>query len=190
LVSAEGHHGVTLEDRTELEIFNRVNNAKSYFVGALVRCYINLNALHRLTPVRRRRVAAFVLGAVADARDAPSLDDPDFRGLYDEEAAVALSLIDHNVAYSRNTPPMLIEKGMRAISVSPAIALVLFTMLGVTAEVFTTWRVQQRISVLYLIRMHVLGCLDRYRTARKKCNLVEEGPDLDPGGGEGGMRNY
>jgi hypothetical protein len=173
---------LTLGDRTEHEIFNRVNNATRYFVGALVRCYINLNALHRLTPVQRRRVAAFVLGAVADARDAPSLDDPDLRGLSDEEAAVAWSLIDHNVAYSRNSPPVLIERDARAISVSPAITLVLFTMLGVTAEVFTTWRVQQRISVLYLFRVRVLGCLDRYRAARKKCNLDEEGPDLDPRG--------
>ena len=175
-------------------ISNRLNDAAPFLFDTVVSRYTEMKGLQRLNSGARRRVAAFVLGAVEDASNRTRLEPPDLEGLNIEEEAVAWSLIEHNVEYSTfSKVARLVRKDERPILVSPAITVVLFSMLSTPARIFTGWKAQERISALYALRQAVLTSLDCFRTNREnglegldhdlaKLELVRLREGVPPGG--------
>jgi hypothetical protein len=77
-------------------------------------------------------------------------------GLNTKEKSVAWSLLDHNIEYSSTKSPQLVRLDERPLTVSSAVAVVLFSMLEASARIFTTWKAQERISALHAFRREVL----------------------------------
>ena len=150
------------------ELLNRLNDAMPFLFSTVVFRYAEMNGLHSLDAEQRRRVAAFVFGAVEDARDRDILEPPDFRGLSDMEESVAWSLLDHNLQYFSDKPPKIVRKNERSLSVSSAVATVLFSMSGASARIFTDWQAQEGISALHAFRQEVLKYLHHYRRKLEK----------------------
>ena len=129
-----------------------------------------MNGLRGLNTVYRRHVAAFVFGAVEDANDRSRLRPPDFEGMHPSVATAALSLLNHNIEYSsvKKQKPRLVRLNERPILISPAIAVVLFTMLGGTATILPAGKAQDQIAALYAFRQEVLKILQRFRSNPEK----------------------
>ena len=150
------------------KISNRLNAAAPSLFDTVVFRYTKMNGIQSLNEEECRRVAAFVLGAVEDASNKTRLEPPDLIGLSDKEESVAWSLLDHNLEYSslKGKKPRLVRENGRSVSVSPAITVVLFTMLNTPATIFTSWSAQERISALYACRQEVLLSLRRFQSNR------------------------
>ena len=158
------------ENVKQSTILTRWNDAAPFLLDTVVSRFTETNDLQSLNGVGRRRAAAFVLGAVEDARKRTNskLEPPDLKGLNAKEEWVAWSLIDHNVEYSGlNEARALVRSDQRSILISPAIMIVLYSMLNTPARIFTCWDAQERISALYALRQAVLTSLYCFRTNRE-----------------------
>ena len=144
------------------ELIVRLNDAMPFIFSVVVSRYVEMNGIQSLNAEGRRCVAATVLGAVENARTSDKLNPPNLEGLNTKEKSVAWSLLDHNIEYSSTKSPQLVRKNERPITVSSAVAVVLFSMLETSARIFTTWKAQERISALYAFRQEVLKYLGRF----------------------------
>ena len=156
------------ENVKQSTILTHLNDAAPFLLDTVVSRFTETNDLQSLNGVGRRRAAAFVLGAVEDASKKTKLEPPDLKGLNAKEEWVAWSLIDHNVEYSGlNEARALVRSDQRSILISPAIMIVLYSMLNTPARIFTCWDAQERISALYALRQAVLTSLYCFRTNRE-----------------------
>ena len=146
------------------QMSNYFHAAAPYFLETVVSRYTAMNGLQRLNAEERRRVAAFAFGAVEKARDRSKLEPPDLEGLNTMEAAVAWSLLDHNLEYSSLKTTKLLRLNERSILVSPAISAVLFDMLGSKATIYSDWKGQAKVSALYAYRQEVLKILVHFQS--------------------------
>jgi hypothetical protein len=151
----------------------------SDIVGTVVRRYMGENGLSKLKEEReRRRVAAWVLRAVRTARTESKPKVPSFSGLTVEEKAVAMSLIDLNIDYSKEQVRYARDTARSAVLVTPAISIVLCILLGVPATIFSTWRAQEQITGLYAVGDQALNYLEQYC---KDNNIPTDGNEESPG---------
>ena len=151
------------------ELIVRLNDAMPFIFSVVVSRYVEMNGIQSLKAEGRRCVAATVLGAVENARTSDKLNPPNLEGLNTKEKSVAWSLLDHNIEYSSTKSPQLVRKNERPITVSSAVAVVLFSMLETSARIFTTWKAQERISALYAFRQEVLKYLGRFGPSGTNC---------------------
>lgn len=147
-------------------------------VGEVVHQYLHSNRIKSLEKEHRRRVAAWVLYELSHLK-AGSADLPAFTGLTAEgERIAAMSLLHFNVERSGSGNDLSLvenrEKGYSA-TVTPAIAIVLFTMLGVSAEIMSGWQALEEIAVLYAVRQLVFGKLQLHLEAKGRLESSASG---------------
>ena len=152
------------------KLSNILRTAVPLLLETVVANYAAMNGLQGLNTVYRRHVAAFVFGAVEDANDRSRLRSPDFEGMHPSVATAAWSLLNHNIEYSsvKKQKPRLVRLNERPILISPAIAVVLFTMLGGTATILPAGKAQDQIAALHAFRQEVLKILQRFRSNPEK----------------------
>jgi hypothetical protein len=118
-------------------------------VASVVNSYSIMNVFSLLDDVKRRRVAAWAVCAIETAtpglKELPSLD-----GLEHSEVAGALSIIEHNLETIEGKAKFAEDGLDRAVLVTPAIVVFLYSMLGVPSEVFASLELQERITALYV----------------------------------------
>jgi hypothetical protein len=129
----------------------RINDWTSALVDNAVQKYKSRSGIGKLKGNQPRAVAAWVFGALKEAVFAEKRL-PQFHGLCKEERSIAMSLLYVNLEISREELTWVQQEEKFAISVPPAIAAVLFSMVGVNVSVFTNWKAQERISTLHLTR--------------------------------------
>jgi hypothetical protein len=125
-----------------------------------------MNHLNVATPViveQRRRLAAWVLARLATMKTR-STDLPEFDGLTPTEREIALSLVQINLEFSLEGD-QLVRNELFPVSITPAIALVLFILAGVPASVLAGWRAEEEVAALYAVKEWICGCWKKHATA-------------------------
>jgi hypothetical protein len=136
-------------------------------VRQVVHEYVHSNRIQSLEKKHRRRLAAWVLYELSHLKGG-STDLPVFTALAsDGEKVVAMSLLQFNVERSGESLALVEnrEKGYSA-TVTPAIAIVLFAMLGVPAEIMSGWQALEEVAVLYAVRQLVFRKLQLHLDAK------------------------
>jgi hypothetical protein len=109
--------------------------------------YMQNNGIRTLGEVARPRVAAWVFGSLSRLKK-KSLELPVFEGLDVSEAGKALMLLQLNVQKS-DGQVYLLDDALYSASVTPALAIVLFSMAGVFTGVLSGWRGEEEVAALY-----------------------------------------
>ena len=110
----------------------------SYIVHIVVSSYIQANGINDLTPSKRRLVSCMVFEALNISSNSPTEPYiPKFEGLESDEKIVALSMIDTNVEIV-NRIMKLADPDLASVIVSPALAIILFSMFGISADIVST----------------------------------------------------
>jgi hypothetical protein len=145
-----------------------------YLVSRVVDKYVDMNGLRELSATERRRVAALVFHMVEQSRlnarvmEAPGPGDkwyaPTFEGLAGAYRDYASSCISFNVNY-KSTGNQLWPGQTVSVSLSPALTIVLFSLLGGSASVLATWRAQELVTALYIFRQKVLEYFQEFEKA-------------------------
>lgn len=119
-------------------------------VDRVVQDYLTSNRIRTLRKGSRRRIAAWVFYALDRAKvgvtrlpEIPALDASD--------TSIAMSLLHSNVEFSNGTTS-LVDNTSYAITVTPAIAIILFTMLGVPSTVMLGWQAQEGLALSGCLR--------------------------------------
>jgi hypothetical protein len=104
-------------------------------------------------------------------------DPPAFERLEGKPLAMAKSLITWNVERvdtlkGGESILQLVDEEPRVISVTPAIATVLFVMAGVQVSMISGWRAEEEVAALYAARQGILRCFDRLQGEKEQ--LKEE----------------
>jgi hypothetical protein len=131
----------------------RLSGLVQYILSRVVVDYTRSNGLKLITTDGQlRRVAASVLHAIASAKANPTVAElPEFCGLLsNSELACAFSLIESNVdkrdgevnTFADPTTPS-------AIVVTPAIVLILCSMLDVPAQILSDFKAQELVAALH-----------------------------------------
>jgi hypothetical protein len=147
-------------------------------VGFVVDNYISKNGLRNLDPGDRCRVAARVFRAVEKARVRGQKEPPyrpSFHGLDLKCATVAESLITLNLDNS-GSGMRLLKNEKFSIWVSPAITIVLFSVLRISATIVSDWT--EYVSALYAFRQLVLDCVDQHLLAMEGLGKFIEGEEV------------
>jgi hypothetical protein len=108
-------------------------------------------------------LAAWVLARLATTTTCCT-DLPEFDGLTVKEREVALSLLQINLEFSREGE-QLVRDELFPVSITPAIALVLFTLAGVPASVLSGWRAEEEVAVLYAVKERICRCWQEHAKA-------------------------
>jgi hypothetical protein len=112
--------------------------------------YEEENAVSSLRATQRRRIAAWVFAALA-TREKGSTMLPELDGLDRQERAVAASLLQYNVE-TLDGAPALVGSNQFSASVTPALAIILYSMCGVPASVLIGWKCIEETAALYAVR--------------------------------------
>jgi hypothetical protein len=142
-----------------------LGESTGYIVSNVVDKYVEHNVLGGLPSVHRRRVAAMVLDIVEQSKansrvmTKPGPGDkwyaPTFEGPAANYRDCVFACISFNVNYT-STGAELFPGQTLSVSVSPSLAIVLFSLLGASSSVLATWRTLQRVTALYIFRRMVL----------------------------------
>ena len=128
--------------------------------------YIGSNGLADLTPSQCRRVAASVFRALHETKMS-DLTLPTFIGLdQDKEIAVANALVQYNVELGKDRLNFVVDQDF-AITVTPAIAVVLYAIAGVPTTLLSGWKAEEELVALYAIRQLILWSIGN----RSGCSL-------------------
>jgi hypothetical protein len=127
----------------------------------VVHCYMDENGIKDLGTDQRRLVAASVFHELQEAQmDAKTGNyrSPDFLKMLDlKEKAVALGLITSNTEWVASDDTVKLVEGTEfAITVSPAIAIVLFTMAGGRVSMKQDWKAEEEVAALYAVQKNML----------------------------------
>jgi hypothetical protein len=120
--------------------------------------YTSANGISSLEESEKSRVAAWIFRCLATTKKA---DLPLFDGLDYEERRCAMQLLQINVEYANNKP-LLMPNAARPLEVTPAIAIILFNMLGMSARMMASWRSEEELAALYAIRRWTLERIARH----------------------------
>jgi hypothetical protein len=132
-----------------------VNDRAPSLVGSVVTHYSKMNGLSKLDDTTRRHIAAWAFRAIE--RAVPGQKElPSYDGLDEKDKAAALAIIEQNIESQGEGLYFSDEKFERAILVTPALVIILYSLLGVRAEIFTSWDSQERISSLHIFRHKVV----------------------------------
>jgi hypothetical protein len=149
-------------------------------VTTVVHEYMADNIIQGLGFGARRVVAACVFRALEDAASwrpdsgAVVFHPPSFEGLVGAPLAVARALVTWNVElagakFDKEKVLKLVKGERRVISVTPAIATVLFVMAGVQVSMISRrTRAVEEVAALYAARQGVLRCFDRFQADGEK----------------------
>jgi Cu/Ag efflux protein CusF len=147
-------------------------------IAGVVAEYVKISALMNLGVVSRIRVAAWAFWALeTTSTNAEHLfQHPDFTGLIRKEAAAALGLIEQNFKDVGDADP----KRRRLVTVTPAVAVVLFLLSGVQTEVLSGFEAQEQTTALYAYRQQLLSCMEAFWRRRAesgeslRCVMITE----------------
>lgn len=129
-------------------------------VSSVVEGYIDSNGIQSLLPPQRRLLAASVFHALQETKRG-HLSPPDFVALKDNEIAIAHSLVQYNLERGKNKL-VLVSNESFAISVTPAIAIVLYAMAGIPTTLMPGWKAEEELAALYAVRQLMLACIKTY----------------------------
>jgi hypothetical protein len=130
-------------------------------VEQVVHRYTSSNGIQSLERRDQSRVAALALGTLDSATSAPV--QPDWSGLDALERRAVTLLLESNVVVADLTPRLLSGEA-RSVSVTPAVAVVLYCMLGITARTVAGWKTEEQGAALLVSRRWVLDRLREYET--------------------------
>jgi hypothetical protein len=149
-----------------------LGESTGYIVSRVVDKYVEHNGLGMLSPFQRRHVAALVLDIVeqskANARvmATPGPGDkwyaPTFQGPAAKYRDYVSSCISFNVNYMSSGAELFPGQTL-SVSLSPALAIVVFAVLGAPSSVLVTWRSQELIAALYIFRRMVLQFCQEFK---------------------------
>ena len=132
-------------------------------VTKVVSMYINKNGLRYLNVIQRRRVAAFILRAVHQLK-AGDTTLPTFEGLGDSTMIPAAeSLLQYNLE-RLDSNHEIIRSEKFAFTVTPSIAMILYSLAGVYAPLVPGLKNEEEIAALYAARQLILQCMERYES--------------------------
>jgi hypothetical protein len=124
-------------------------------VGFVVQRYINRNGLKGLKVPQRRRVAAWVFYIVEESRRHGRSKDPlNVQKIVEgdlvnkQDMPVVWGLMDVNDIYTSTENCKFARGDGNSVLLSPALAIVLFSLLGGTASVVTSWAGQEYVTAL------------------------------------------
>jgi hypothetical protein len=143
-------------------------------VASVVDRYIGQSGLRKLLPKEKRRVAAWVLSIIELSRShgrPPKTQVPLSRGTLNPPFWIAVQhqpvlwgLMDVNIEYSEQLGRQTCNfdrESENSVLLSPALAIVLFSLLGGTASVVTSWAGQEHVTALFAFRQIVLQAVER-----------------------------
>lgn len=127
-------------------------------VDEIVGEYMGSNGIKDLAESERCRVAAWIFWCLASTRGE---NLPEFDGLGVKERNTATLLVQLNVQWVGKKIKLLPNENF-PVTVSPAISIILFSMLGVTARMMSSWRSEEEVAALYAIRHWTLQRMQEY----------------------------
>jgi hypothetical protein len=144
-------------------------------VDEIVGEYMGSNGIKDLAESERCRVASWVFWCLASTRGA---NLPEFDGLGVKERNTATLLVQFNVQWVGKKLLLLLNEDF-PVTVSPAISIILFSMLGVSARMMSSWRSEEEVAALYAIRQWMLKRMQEYiaenlKPIQKKYGRVSE----------------
>jgi hypothetical protein len=146
----------------------RVNEWASAIVSRVVARYKRSNGIAKLPFEKRAVVAAWLFYSLGETKPG-ILKLPGFFGLPLLLRNVAKSLLFVNLEVvkidEKNTIFTFANKETFAVSVSPALGVVIYSLAGVEAGITVGWESQESITILYAVRQWILA---RFRDHRKK----------------------
>jgi hypothetical protein len=162
-------------------------------VNEVVYRYTDSNGIQSLSEDQRRRVAAWILGALSKLKPG-ALELPEFQGLKASEASVAQQLLQLNLQRSRGTVEIVNDEVFSA-TITPALAIVLFAMAGVFTNLVSGWRGEEEVAALYAAKQAILERWSKHETSvrdmqgrfvpnRDKMTMAEFFAALQAQGGE------
>jgi hypothetical protein len=141
-------------------------------VTKVVNRYIGENGLGGLNVSQRRRVAAFIFRALHELKKGDTTL-PTFEGLGYSEKPVAESLIQYNLE-GKNTKPEIVPTEKFAFTVTPAIALILYSLAGVYATLLPGWKNEEELAALYAVRQLILKRMEKYSSTLSNENCRDQ----------------
>jgi hypothetical protein len=137
---------------------DHISHIAPELISRVVSMYSRENGIEGLDRPRgamqKSRVAAWMFGALSllekDSARLPELD-----GLNLKERAVALSLLQFNVEL-RNQRIAVSSNESYSVSVTPAIAVILYSLVGISTNVLVGWKGLEDTAALYAVRQLIL----------------------------------
>jgi hypothetical protein len=143
-----------------------------YLVGCVVDKYINTSGFLPLTPQVRRRVAALVFHILEESRanatrkamrgHAETWYKPEFEGAERTYRDCISECISFNANYKNNGRTELCEGQKLSVSLSPALDIVLYSLLGAPGTLLATLRMHELATALYIFRVKVQECVQEF----------------------------
>jgi hypothetical protein len=149
--------------RPSVTWMHHLSIATPVVVSHVVYKYAATNGLRGLKDEQRPRLAAWVLARLAAMKPRSTLL-PEFDGLTVKEREVALSLLQINLEFSLDGDQLVVG-ALFPVSITPAIALVLFTLAGVPAGVLAGWRAEEEVAALYAVKEWLCRSWKEHSTA-------------------------
>ena len=126
--------------------------------------YIASNGICNLNQKEQRRVAASIFRGLRDLKSG-NPQQIDLIGINAREIPVAGSLLQFNCELVDGMLQLL--DGERfACTVSPAIAIVLYAMLGISATLNPGWKAEEELAALFAVQQLAIKCMDMYVSDR------------------------
>lgn len=126
----------------------------------VVHSYIDTNGNFDLDLDQRRVVAASVFHALQTTKDETERGGcslPQFSHLDSKEKTVAIALITYKAERTVADGNVELIKGTKyAITVTPAIAIVLFSIAGLRVNLEKNWRAEEEVAALYAVQKSML----------------------------------
>jgi hypothetical protein len=122
--------------------------------------YTSSNGLYDLEAGAKATVAALAFGALDRATSVAAL--PDFGGLDASERRAVELLLESNVVVADDRTPRLLSGEALSVSVTPAVTVVLYGMVGITARTVAGWKAEEQGAALFAARRWILHQLREY----------------------------
>jgi hypothetical protein len=147
----------------------RLSDLTPTIVSNVVTNYIRHNGLGELSLEARRRVAASVLHAVYSARSSGKKEMPKFLGLETyKEVGCAEGLIDSNIENEGSQWKFARPERKSAVLITPALVVVVCSLLGAQARVLSNFEAQELVTVLYVFGTLAVDYINLYGRRIKK----------------------
>ena len=130
-------------------------------VKQVVDSYISSNGIKDITAQQRRRVAASIFLVLQNVKWGHVAPPPTFVALEGKEIAVAESLVQYNVEHGKDKLKLL-ENENFAVTVTPAIAMVLYSMAGIPITLVSGWKGEEELAALYAVRQLMIGRMETF----------------------------
>lgn len=140
-------------------------------IEQVVLSYTSSNGIWSLRKSEQARVAAWTFRALENTKGA---NFPELDGLDDDERRAAMQLLQLNVEWKGNKLKLLNNEAF-PVTVTPAITLILFNMLGVPARMMASWKSEEEVAALYAVRQWTLEKLESHMRTRLRSIQKELG---------------